>query len=157
MSKDLTVRLAILQSVLWLWIFITVIIEQLKYIYLYSFMIAHCTTHLHKINKQEWHIKHFRQAGLTKFQLLRIFLNTFHDYFCLLTSRYMLYNQQYRIIFILSALYISVLLHHLLTESSCTPVSQTQEVVVAVVVKYGKSLKKVKSVIIYFEYKYFKE
>lgn len=69
----------------------------------------------------------------------------------------MLYNQQYRIIFILSALYISVLLHHLLTESSCTPVSQTQEVVVAVVVKYGKSLKKVKSVIIYFKYKYFKE
>lgn len=63
----------------------------------------------------------------------------------------MLYNQQYRIIFILSALYISVLLHHLLTESSCTPVSQTQEVVVAVVVKYGKSLKKVKSVIIYFK------
>lgn len=63
----------------------------------------------------------------------------------------MLYNQQYRIIFILSALYIAVLLHHLLTESSCTPVSQTQEVVVAVVVKYGKSLKKVKSVIIYFE------
>lgn len=46
----------------------------------------------------------------------------------------MLYNQQYRIIFILSALYISVLLHHLLTESSCTPVSQTQEVVVAVVI-----------------------
>lgn len=69
----------------------------------------------------------------------------------------MLYNQQYRIIFIISALYISVLLHHLLTESSCTPVSQTQEVVVAVVVKYGKSLKKVKSVIIYFKYKYFKE
>lgn len=69
----------------------------------------------------------------------------------LFTSQYMLYNQQYRIIFILSALYISVLLHHLLTESSCTPVSQTQEVVVAVVVKYGKSLKKVKSVIIYFE------
>lgn len=69
----------------------------------------------------------------------------------------MLYNQQYRIIFILSALYISVLLHHLLTESSCTPVSQTQEVVVAVVVKYGKSLKKVKSVIIYFKYKNFKE
>lgn len=69
----------------------------------------------------------------------------------------MLYNQQYRIIFILSALYIAVLLHHLLTESSCTPVSQTQEVVVAVVVKYGKSLKKVKSVIIYFKYKYFKE
>lgn len=69
----------------------------------------------------------------------------------------MLYNQQYRIIFILSALYISVLLHHLLSESSCTPVSQTQEVVVAVVVKYGKSLKKVKSVIIYFKYKYFKE
>lgn len=69
----------------------------------------------------------------------------------------MLYNQQYRIIFILSALYISVLLHHLLTESSCAPVSQTQEVVVAVVVKYGKSLKKVKSVIIYFKYKYFKE
>lgn len=63
----------------------------------------------------------------------------------------MLYNQQYRIIFILSALYIAVLLHHLLTESSCTPVSQTQEVVVAVVVKYGKSLKKVKSVIIYFK------
>lgn len=63
----------------------------------------------------------------------------------------MLYNQQYRIIFILSALYIAVLLHHPLTESSCTPVSQTQEVVVAVVVKYGKSLKKVKSVIIYFE------
>lgn len=63
----------------------------------------------------------------------------------------MLYNQQYRIIFILSALYISVLLHHLLTESSCTPVSQTQEVVVAVVVKYGKSLKKVKSVIICFK------
>lgn len=69
----------------------------------------------------------------------------------------MLYNQQYRIIFILSALYIAVLLHHLLTESSCTPVSQTQEVVVAVVVKYGKSLKKVKSVIIYFKYKYFEE
>lgn len=63
----------------------------------------------------------------------------------------MLYNQQYRIIFILSALYISVLLHHLLTESSCTPVSQTQEVVVAVVVKYGISLKKVKSVIICFK------
>lgn len=75
----------------------------------------------------------------------------------LFTSQSMLYNQQYRIIFILSALYISVLLHHLLTESSCTPVSQTQEVVVAVVVKYGKSLKKVKSVIIYFKYKYFKE
>lgn len=62
----------------------------------------------------------------------------------LFTSQYMLYNQQYRIIFILSALYISVLLHHLLTESSCTPVWQTQEVVVAVVVKYGKSLKKSK-------------
>lgn len=62
----------------------------------------------------------------------------------LFTSQSMLYNQQYRIIFILSALYISVLLHHLLTESSCAPVSQTQEVVVAVVVKYGKSLKKSK-------------
>lgn len=48
-------------------------------------------------------------------------------------------------------MYISVLLHHLLTESSCTPVSQTQEVVVADVVKYRKSLKKVKSVIIYFK------
>lgn len=65
------------------------------------------------------------------------------------TSEFILYNQQYRIIFILEALYISVLLHHLLTESSCTPVSQTEEVVVADVVKYRKRLKKVKNAFIY--------